>query len=219
MFRGEIVFVRHGQSTANAEGVWQGRLDFPLSELGQEQARRAGEALSGSPVAGVYTSPLLRASQTAEGIARELSSTGGYENGVVALPGLMERSGGLFEGQRWAELQQENPDLIAKFMSLPEAEAWSLVGAEDDARVLNRFEAAISEIRTRHTGSGSSLVVVSHGGALRAYLRHLFGEEVLTDARRAPNASLTRLSWGSRDSTSGGQPRLVDLALTGHLEE
>lgn len=215
MFRGEIVFVRHGQSTANAEGVWQGQLDFPLSELGREQARRTGRALAGSPVAGVYTSPLLRASQTADGIARELSSASSYENGVVSLPGLMERSGGLFEGERWAEFQQENPVLVEKFMGLPEAEAWRLVGAEDDAQVLDRFEAAISEIQARHTGSEGSLVVVSHGGALRAYLRHLFGGEVLTDTRRAPNASLTRVSWGTRYEV----PRLVDLALTSHLEE
>ncbi len=217
MFTGEIVFLRHGQSTANAAGVWQGQLDFPLSEFGREQARQAGRALAGSPVAGVYTSPLLRASQTAEGIARELSATGGYENGIVALPGLMERSGGMFEGRVWAEFQQENPDLMEKFMSLPEAEAWRLAGAEDDAQVLVRFEAAVSEIQARHAGSGGSLLVVSHGGALRAYLRHLFGEEVLTGTRRAPNASLTRVSWSTTGS-SEGHPRLVDLALTGHLE-
>ena len=67
----ELVLIRHGESTANATGVWQGQLEFPLSEEGRRQARLAGRALAGEAFDGLYSSPLSRAYETAEIIARD----------------------------------------------------------------------------------------------------------------------------------------------------
>ncbi len=203
----ELVLIRHGQSTANAAGVWQGQSEFPLSEEGRRQARLAGRALAGETLDGLYSSPLCRAFETAEIISCEA----GFRGEVVAAEGLTERRGGLLEGTTLAEREARYPELMEKFLSIPEEEGWVVVGAETDEEVLARFELSISEIRTRHP-AGARIVVVSHGGAMRAFLRDRFGPEILPGTQRAPNASITRVVWGT-DSRA----RLSELASVGHL--
>jgi broad specificity phosphatase PhoE len=204
----ELLLVRHGQSTANAKGIWQGQLDFPLSERGRAQASVAGQGLSEEPFEGLYSSPLSRAFETAE-IIRDRT---GFAGDVVPVEALSERNGGILEGHTWAEQEQSNPELAKKFLAIPEEERWALVGAETDEEVIARFEEALSSIRALHPG-GARIVVVSHGGVMRAFLRELFGPEVLPGAQRAANASITRLQWGEMG------PRLLEMASTAHLAE
>ena len=206
--RQEIILVRHGQSTANATGVWQGQLDFPLSELGQRQAAEAGRALRGTGISGVYASPLSRAFETATIVAAEA----GFEGEVVPVEGLKERKGGILEGHTWAEQEARDPEFAEKFLALPEEERWTLVGAETDEEIMHRFVDALSSVRAKHAPA-DRLLIVSHGGVMRAFLRDLFGEEILPGTERAPNASITRLLW-SRDGTL---PELLELAATHHL--
>ncbi len=207
----EVLLVRHGQSTANATGVWQGQLDFPLSELGRRQAEEAGRALKGVKLSGVYASPLSRAFQTATILAR---SAGYDEEEVVPVEGLVERHGGSLQGYTWDEQESRDPEFARKFLSVPEEERWAMVGAETDEEILARFEEALGSALARHRGQeGARLVLVSHGGVMRAYLRDRFGPEVLPGTERAPNASITRLLVGA----DGEAPRLLELASTGHL--
>ena len=172
----ELLLVRHGQSTANAKGIWQGQMEFPLSERGRAQASLAGHGLSGEPFEGLYSSPLSRAFETAE-IIRDRA---GFAGQVVPVDGLSERNGGILEGHTWAEQEQRNPELAKKFLAIPEEERWALVGAETDEEVIARFEEALSSIRALHPG-GSRIVVVSHGGVMRAFLR-----ERIRDRRYCP---------------------------------
>ena len=202
----ELLLIRHGQSTANASGVWQGQMEFPLSEEGRRQALLAGKALAGERLDAIYSSPLGRAFETAEIIARET----GFRGAIVPLTGLMERHGGALEGTTHAEREARDPGFTKKLLSLPEEERWTLVGAETDEEVLARFEGVISDVRAHHP-SGASLVVVSHGGVMRAFLRDRFGTDVLPDSERAANASITRIAWGDDD------PRLLEVASTRHL--
>ncbi len=204
----EIALIRHGQSTANATGVWQGQLDFPLSDEGRAQARLAGRALAAAPPDAIYTSPLSRARDTARIIAREA----GFEGRVVPLPGLQERRGGLLEGTTAEEREARHPDLMRKFLAVEEEERWPLVGAETDEEVLERFTEAIASVTERHR-HGGRVAVVSHGGAIRAFLREFFGPEVFPGSERAGNASITRLLWGP----DGEKPHLLELNSTGHL--
>src|SRR5215213_3130631 len=204
----ELLLVRHGQSTANAKGIWQGQMDFPLSEEGRRQASLAGRGLSDEPFEGLYSSPLSRAFETAK-IIRDRT---GFAGEVFPVDGLSERHGGILEGHTWAEQEQRNPELAKKFLAIPEEERWALVGAETDEEVIARFHEALSSIRALHPG-GARIVVVSPGGVMRAFLRELFGPEVLPGAPRAANASITRLQWGEMG------PRLLEVASTAHLAE
>lgn len=200
--------MRHGQSTANARGIWQGQLDFPLSDEGRRQARLAGRALARLPFDALYASPLSRAYETAELIAQE----SGFSGEVSAEPGLVERAGGSLEGTTREERAERSPELARKLASLPEEERWEIVGAETDEEVLRRFAGATASIRDRH-GAGSRVVLVSHGGAMRAFLRDLLGPTVLPDSQRTPNASITRLAW----EPDGSNPELIELAATDHI--
>jgi broad specificity phosphatase PhoE len=212
----EIFFVRHGQSTANAKGLWQGQLEFPLSPLGKEQARLAGEALAATGTfSGVYTSPLQRAAQTAGIISEALESSGNFRGEVVTFEGLTERHGGVLQGRSLEQASYEEPELIEKFRSLPAEEAWSFVGAETNETLVSRFGSAVEEIRKIHSAEQSPrAVVVAHGGVLRAYLKKTFGEDALPEGARVPNAALTHVAW--RDSS--GEPELLALADTAHLD-
>jgi probable phosphoglycerate mutase len=83
-----IYFVRHGENRANVERRMSWRvIDYPLTELGVRQAAAAAEWFRGRPVEAVYSSPLRRARQTAQHVAR---AVGGpvRELAVGALDGL-----------------------------------------------------------------------------------------------------------------------------------
>ena len=203
-----MILIRHGQSTANASGIWQGQLDFPLSEHGRLQAAHTGRALRDTKISGVYASPLSRALETAEIAAREA----GFCGEVVPMTGLTERHGGILEGHTWAEQEARNPTFAAKFLSLPEEERWTLVGAETDEEILDRFERAICSILSRRPDADGALIVISHGGVMRAFLRARFGSSTLPGPQRTPNASITRLLWEPNATL-----RLLELASTKHL--
>ena len=209
----EILLIRHGQSTANASGVWQGQLEFPLSEEGRRQAGETGRALRATNVAGVYSSPLARAFETAEITARGAD----FPGEVVPVPGLMERHGGVLEGKTWAEQEANNPEFVEKFLALPEEERWAFADAETDEEILARFDDALSEILSRHPSPDGPIVVVSHGGVMRAFLRDRFGPSVLPGHERAPNASITRLLYDPADPHAA--PRLLEIASIDHLSE
>jgi broad specificity phosphatase PhoE len=203
----ELLLIRHGRSTANQSGIWQGQREFPLSEEGRSQARKVGKALARLGLDGIYSSPLGRAFETAEIIVRETN----FPGEAVPVEGLSERRGGLLEGTTRAEREARDPELAKKLLSLPEEECWRLVGAETDEEIVHRFERALSSMLVRHS-PWARLVVVTHGGVMRAFLRHRFGSGVLPGAARAPNASITRLKWDV-----GGGPKLLELASTEHL--
>jgi broad specificity phosphatase PhoE len=204
----ELILVRHGQSTANARGIWQGQMDFPLSDEGRQQAAMAGLALSRETIDGLYSSPLSRAFETASIIRKRT----GFRGEVVPEEGLSERSGGILEGYTWAEQEQRNPELAEKFLAIPEEDRWALVGAETDEDVIARFGEALASIAARHP-ERSRIVIVSHGGVMRAYLREIFGPEILPGAQRAANASITRMQWDDAG------PHVLEVAATSHLAE
>ncbi len=64
-----IVLVRHGETESNRLGVFRGRLDVPLNDVGRAQAEGLAAALAGDPMAAVYSSPLARAWDTARALA------------------------------------------------------------------------------------------------------------------------------------------------------
>jgi broad specificity phosphatase PhoE len=207
----EMLLIRHGQSTATASGVWQGQLDFPLSEEGRRQAASVGRALKSARISGVYASPLSRAFETAEIVAREA----GFSGEIIPMSGIAERHGGILEGHTWAEQEARNPAFAETFLALSEEERWAFADAETDEEILERFKAALSKIRSRQSVRDGAIVVVTHGGVMRAFLRDLFGPSVLPGHERAPNASITRLLYDPADTNAA--PRLLKLASTSHL--
>ena len=79
-----VIIVRHGESTSNAQRIIQGHHDTAvLTELGEQQARKVGETLSGLQLDAVYASPLKRAAKTCELIVETMGQTGGARGATV----------------------------------------------------------------------------------------------------------------------------------------
>ena len=69
MNRTTLIFIRHGETVANRENIFRGRMDFPLNSNGIEQARCLADALARFKIDVLYSSPLSRALDTAKPIA------------------------------------------------------------------------------------------------------------------------------------------------------
>lgn len=152
----ELLLLRHGQSTWNAEGRWQGQEDPPLSSLGEQQAVDAAAHLRDARLSAVVSSTLQRARRTAELIADALGL-----GEMVLEPRLVERNFGEFQGLTITEILERWPDLFdaaGKLVAVPP-------GAEEVEAVVDRTLAALRDVASR--AAGRRALVVTHGGVIR----------------------------------------------------
>ena len=150
-------FVRHGQSTWNAEGRWQGQADPPLSALGRVQAERLAERLAGAGIVLLAASDLARARETAEVVAARLGLA------PVVDPALREHDVGAWSGLTHAEIEQRFPADLAAFLGGDLALRPG--GGESRLALRARVQAALARLAAR---GSQPLAVVSHLGVLRA---------------------------------------------------
>ena len=155
-----VLVVRHGRSVWNAEGRWQGHADIALDDEGQLQAAAAAEVLGSFDA--IWASDLQRARLTAQIIA-ELHGTGP----VLVDARLRETDVGPWEGLRHAEVEAGWPGFLAE-RRRPE-------GFEDYGAAAERALAALVDIAAAHRGG--EVLVVSHGGVIRAVRRHLEADD------------------------------------------
>jgi probable phosphoglycerate mutase len=151
----EFLLVRHGETDWNRENRVQGHTDTPLNDTGLEQARGLADRLATETLVAAYASDLTRARDTASIAAR------GHGLDVVLDPDLREKNFGSWEGLTDVEILERFPDAVRG--------GWG-DGETTDA-VAERAVAAIDRIRTLHPVG--TVLVVSHGGPLRAILAHL----------------------------------------------
>ena len=93
----DVCFIRHGETTANRDGIMQGQCDYPLTDLGRQQASVVGDALSGVPWTFCYSSDLTRAVDTAM-IVISRSSVAGHGLSLEQQVELREHHFGIREG-------------------------------------------------------------------------------------------------------------------------
>ncbi len=152
----KVVLIRHGRSTANADGVLAGRSEgIGLDDVGRAQADALRAALDGVPVAGAYTSPLRR--------CRETAALAGFPDAEI-VDALTECDYGSWTGRALADLAKEpawkeiqgRPSTV----TFPDGEAM--------AEMARRSVAAVAELASRH--DGGVVVVFSHGDPIKAIL-------------------------------------------------
>ena len=148
-----VVLARHGRTALNADGRLRGRLDPPLDPVGRAQAIALAGALSAFHPALVVTSPLLRASETADAIGARCGLTPEIE------PRLIDRDYGPHAGERPAEI-------VARFGSVAEAP-----GVEPAEIVATRARTALEDAARR--GRPGPVVVVAHDAINRPLLAAL----------------------------------------------
>jgi broad specificity phosphatase PhoE len=149
-----ILLVRHGETDWNLERRVQGHTDRPLNETGRAQARALADELAAEEIDVIYSSDLIRAHET----ARIVAERKGLD--VTAIPELRERDFGTWEGLT-------DDDIVARF---PDAHHRAWGDAETKEEMAERVLEALRRIALAH--GDSRVLVVSHGGPLRAVLGH-----------------------------------------------
>jgi probable phosphoglycerate mutase len=147
-----LLLARHGETDWNREHRLQGWADPPLNELGRAQARELAASFDGTPIDAVYASDLRRASETARIVAEQLLLP------VVVDRSLREVDLGSWSGRLRDEVaRRTRPD------------------GESREQLRERVVSGMLGIASGHPGQ--TLLVVSHGGALRALETYATGRE------------------------------------------
>ena len=200
-----IIAIRHGETAWNVDTRIQGQRDIPLNQKGRWQAQRLARALvARDPVAALYSSDLLRASDTARSIADATGLT------PVTEAGLRERSFGRFEGKTFVEIEAHWPQQTALWRQRDPD--WSPPGGESLFALRQRVVQTTNTLAARHLGE--QIMLVAHGGVLDALYRAATGLDI-----RAPrtwtlvNGGINRLLWTPQGLT------LVGWADTAHLDD
>ena len=162
---GTLLIVRHGETEWNAEGRIQGHTDIGLSENGAQQARSLGQRLADRQIDVAYSSDLKRTSETAR------LALGDRNVILNETPRLREYHKGIFEGMTLTEIQTQFPDEYPKY--LEKDLSYAPEGGETTRDVSTRMASIFQEIKAKHLDE--TVLVVSHGGALRAAMVSLLG--------------------------------------------
>lgn len=160
---GRWYMVRHGETSWNAEGRIQGQTDIPMHDGGREAAWRTGVRLADIRFDAVYASDLSRTRETAELI---LAAQTAAPPPIVATPELREIFFGALEGLTADELEAVDPR--AAHPQRARDLDYAPMGAESFRKLLDRLGAFGAELEAAH--AGNDLLVVGHGGSLRALI-------------------------------------------------
>lgn len=167
--RTELWLVRHAESTGNRDGLLQGQADLPLSPMGHRQARALADRLVKShrrtPFSALIASDLMRTRETADSASLALNLP------ITCDRRLREIDIGTWSGltpeqittqfpEEWARWQGRDPNLRRG-------------GGESYTDAHDRITPALHDIADRHPGT--RILVITHGGVLRAYLAGLLG--------------------------------------------
>ncbi len=154
--------VRHGETEWNKEYRAQGHMDTPLNAKGLAQAALVGGRLEPITFAAAYCSDLSRVVATAEQIMQ------GRDIPLNKMEGLREKSFGDLEGMTFEEIRQRDSEMYEKIFQ--ENIHFAPDGGESDLQVHDRVKAVADELLARHANTGDNILVVAHGGSLRALI-------------------------------------------------
>lgn len=196
-----LTLVRHGETSANLDGVWHGSTDTPLTDRGRAQAERVGGYIRDhcADAVAIYSSPLQRAHHT----ARSISQAVGLEIALDA--SLVEFDLGAWEGKTYRELF-ETHKLWDHMKSDPH---FAPHGGESPRGVTDRFCQALAGIAARHPSERA--IVVAHGGVLSMVFAELLDGDYSQWRRVMNNCAVSELILEPT-------PRLLSFNHTDHLE-
>lgn len=178
----QLLVIRHGETAWSRSGRHTGRTDIPLTDLGREEARATARTLTGWDIDVVYSSPLLRARETAE-LVRPAC-------GVAIDDDLVEWDYGLYEGVSTAETRSRVP-------------AWSvwtheIIDGETKEQVADRADRFLARVDAE-VGTGNA-VVFAHGHFLAILIARWCGLPAIEGRRFAlATATVSLLGWHRED--------------------
>lgn len=175
-----LYFIRHGESTFNANHAWNGSSDMPLTAKGREQAQKAGQEAreQGLVFDVIISSPLARAHDTAKLVASEVE----YPHDKIVLSDkFVERDFGKLEGRK---------DLVAGTKYFIDESA---IDPYDGVEKLTDLQRRMNEfLEYLHSLPHENILVVGHGGSGRALRRAIRQEPLSKRGKGLGNAELIR---------------------------
>jgi broad specificity phosphatase PhoE len=160
----ELILVRHGETAWNVERIFRGRADVDLDEVGIKQAELLGTYLSNWRLEAIYSSPLKRARDTANIIAR-------YHKAAVHIAeGLVDFDYGKWQSLAEREVKKLYPDLLNQWHNNPHNVR--LPGGESLEDVKRRAIEVVNGVLSRHQGN---VLLVSHRVVIKVLICYLLG--------------------------------------------
>lgn len=179
MAKGTLILLRHGQTTYNERNLMCGQHDAPLTKLGEDQARGAGEILSAFTFDKIYSSSLSRAFNTA---AIALSSS---KPDIEKCDALREMDAGDFSGRCLTD-----PEILA----FPRDGTRSLPNGESEQQFIARVKKFYEDDILPRMEKGETVLIVSHAGTMHALGAIMSGEDTLKKSiwqgKRLPNTAI-----------------------------
>ena len=161
----EFYFIRHGQTADNLNGILQGHRNVALDDVGISQANALAERMRGVEVSAIFSSDLKRTFQTAEIVGKALNMA------PVPVKELREWHLGELEGRCWTELKEKYPEIVDCFNV--ESGDIQVPGGESHGAFEQRVFRFLE--KTGQEWCGKRIMVVTHGGVMRAVFKHIVG--------------------------------------------
>lgn len=184
--------MRHGETRWNQENRVLGHTEIELNEKGRKQAERLALRLKDETVAAIYSSPLRRARETAEEIAR----FHGLE--VVTEDGLKEVDAGELDGLTFKEMMERYGDFLKEW--LKDDPSLKMPGGESIAELQQRTWPAVGRMVRDHPDG--VVILVSHAFAILSIICKAIGLSLSHFRRlRLSTASISILNFGERGTS------------------
>jgi len=155
-----LLLIRHGETDWNRSGRVMGDQPIPLNSTGEQQARACADMLAQTPIAGIFTSPVLRAVQTADILSQAQATRPQH------LAGLREIGVGDWINRYWQDFAEDT----AKRDWYTQPDRARPAGGETLPEVQKRAVTAVEQVL--QTAHEATYLLVSHGDVIRALLAH-----------------------------------------------
>ncbi|MDA9746302.1 histidine phosphatase family protein [Prochlorococcus sp. AH-736-K20] len=214
-----LILVRHGQSSFNAKGLIQGRTDDSLlTDKGYEQALKAGKALSKIDFDKIYSSPLVRAAETAKTIQKRFIK----EQNIVYDENLLEVDLSQWSGLKIEEIKNKFPEIYPIWRNDPE----NLILKRKDNKTYKPIQELFDQatnfiedfLKTNLDKDDKNILVVGHNAILRCLILLLLGKPKQGFRKiRLENASFSILNISAAEDSYKTQ--IECLNQTSHLNK
>lgn len=163
-----LILVRHGESLWNAQGLWTGLTNIPLSEKGKDEAKKAGEKIRDLPIDELFASMLSRATDTGKIV---LETVGKANISLIQNQALNERDYGDYTGKNKWEIQKEVGE--EQFKKIRRSWDFQIPNGESLKQVYDRVIPYYENLILPKLKSGTNILIAAHGNSLRALIKYL----------------------------------------------
>ncbi|EKQ58237.1 MULTISPECIES: histidine phosphatase family protein [unclassified Clostridium] len=200
-----VLLIRHGETEWNTLGKFQGCTDIALSDEGIKQAKLLKDRLDGN-FDYIYSSPLSRALETSKILAEDSNKE------VIVAPEIREINFGEWEGLTIKEISEKYPEIF-KAWRTDKRESYICGGDASIKNAANRASKCILDIVSKH--KGKKIVIVAHGGIIKAGLIGIFEWDMTMYHKIALGNTCINLITFNDEL----KPAIVSINDTNHLED